>query len=243
MIARGRVLELHRWPVKSMAGEPVDALRLDTRGAAGDRTHAVWDVHRGAPRRLTARQAPALLAWGAAYPGADGASLVPEDPPSPVLTAPDGATTYAWEDPALPGALAASLGREVALRRDLRGQQDLADSVLVTSAATHAALEAELGAAIDLRRWRTNAHVELDAAPYAEEGWEGAQLRIGDAELDLLHPCERCVIPTRDPDTQDKWSGLLKHLFREHRGLFGMNARPRGPATIRVGDPVVLTAR
>ena len=110
MVASGTVTELHRWPVKSMGGEPVPQLRIDARGAAGDRTHALFDVHRGAPRRLTARQAPRLLAWQATYAGADPD---PADPPPAQLTAPDG-ERYAWADPALPAALAQDLGREVA---------------------------------------------------------------------------------------------------------------------------------
>lgn len=223
-----------------MGGEPVEALRIDGRGAAGDRTHALLDETRGVPRRLTAREAPRLLAWRAAYPGVPGDAADPDDPPLATLTAPDGAT-FRWDDPALPQALAHDLGRPVTLHRDVAGQQDLHDSLLVTTEATRRAVEAELGAPLDLRRFRTNVHVVLDAPAFAEERWEGRTLRIGDAELELLHPCVRCVIPTRDPDTQQKWAALLRHLAREHGTLFGINARPRGPGVIRMGDRVTVT--
>lgn len=232
----GRIASLHRWPVKSMGGEDVDALRLDGRGAAGDRTHAVHELRRGSWRTLTAREAPRLLAWSATYEGADPA---PEDPPTALVTAPDG-TRRTWGDPDLDGALGADLGRTVACRRDVAGQQDLADSLLVTTAATHAALEAEVGHPLDLRRWRTNLHLELDAEAFAEERWEGLELHVGEARLLLLHPCERCVIPTRDPDTQVKDGELLRHLARHHDVRFGINARALGPARIAVGDPVSL---
>ena len=122
-----------------------------------------------------------------------------------------------------------------------RGQPDLRESVLVTTRATHAAIEREMGRALDQRRWRTNVLVTLDAPAFAEAAWEGRTLTIGAATFTLLHPCERCVIPTRDPDTQEKAADLLRHLFREHQGLFGMNARAHGPARIRVGDAVTLT--
>jgi uncharacterized protein YcbX len=59
-------------------------------------------------------------------------------------------------------------------------------------------------------------------------------------ELALLHPCERCVIPTRDPVSTQKWPELLRHLFRTHAGLFGINARATGPGRVAVGDPVEL---
>src|SRR3712207_8866333 len=39
--------------------------------------------------------------------------------------------------------------------------------------------------------------------------------------LCFLHPCVRCAIPTRDPDTQAKWPGLLRHLDAEHGRVFG----------------------
>ncbi len=236
--AAGRVLSLHRYPVKSIAGEPVDALRIDRRGAGGDRTHAL--IWAGTNRRLTARQAPRMLAWRARYdvPGAD---LDPADPPLPVLTDPGGAD-HAWDD-ALPGALEADLGWPVVLRRDVSGQQDLDDTLLVTVRSSLEALGAALDIPADLRRFRPNIHVELDAAAFAEEGWEGRRLRIGDTVLKLIHPCERCVIPTRDPDTQARDARVLLWLMREHRELFGINAEVPEPGVIRQGDPVELLPR
>jgi uncharacterized protein YcbX len=236
MLATGHVTELHRWPVKSMAGQPVDALHLDERGAAGDRAHALFDEFKGAPRRLTVRQVPRLLLWQASY---DGADVMPDDVPFPELSAPDG-RAYDWRDPELPQALEDDLGRPVALRRDLGLMQDLGHTLLVTTQATLDAVRSEIGAELDLRRFRTNVHVVLDAPAYAEEDWEGRELTIGEATFRLLHPCERCVIPTRDPDTAQKFPELLRWLTREHRGLFGMNARPLNAARVAIGDPVSL---
>jgi uncharacterized protein len=233
------VLSLHRWPVKSLGGEPAAALRLDPRGIAGDRAHALFDEHKGAPRRLTVRQAPGMLRWSASYDGVRDDALDPADVPVPRLTAPDGAV-FSWDDPRLPDALAADLGRAVALRRDLALMQDLGDSILVTTRATLDAVSTALGRPLDLRRFRTNIHVELDEPAYAEEQWEGRRLQIGDTVLELLHPCERCVIPTRDPDTTEKHADILRWLTRERAGLFGINARATGPGRIAVGDPVAL---
>ncbi|MEJ7787515.1 MAG: MOSC N-terminal beta barrel domain-containing protein [Solirubrobacteraceae bacterium] len=236
-LTAGTVLSLHRWPVKSMGGEPVTTFALDRDGVAGDRAHVVYDVHRGAPRRLTARQAPRLLAWQAGYGTWDGG--VGAMPPA-TLAAPDG-TVCRWDDADLPARLSDDLGRAVTLRVNPHGQPDLRESVLVTTRATHGAIERELGRSLDQRRWRTNVHVALDAPAFAEETWEGRTLTIGEASFALLHPCERCVTPARDPDTQEKSADLLRHLFRAHAGLFGMNARAHGPARIRVGDAVAVT--
>ena len=235
----GTVLELHRWPVKSLGGEAVDALRIDRRGAGGDRAHALIASRNGDRLPLTVRQAPRMLAWRAAYPGVPGAALDPDDPPLPLVTGPDG-REFRWDDPELAGALGDDLGREVTLRRDLALMPDLQDSLLVTVEASRRTLGEELGVELDLRRFRPNIHVALDAAAFAEARWEGRRLRVGEAELELLHPCERCVIPTRNPDTHAKWPELLKHLAAEHDTLFGINARAAGPATVRLGDRVEL---
>lgn len=240
-IAAGTVGALWRWPVKSFGGEAVGALRIDGRGAGGDRTHALWDVARDT--RLTAREVPRMLRWRAAYPNDPGDRLDPPAPPSPTLTAPDG-TVHAWEDPALPGLLSDDLGRPVALTRDTAGQQDLDRSLLITTQASLGALRAELGNEhLDLRRFRPNVHLHLDAGPFAEEhGWEGGTLIVGEAVLDILHPCVRCVIPTRDPDTTVRDPAVLRHLAAAHDTLFGINVRPRHPATIRCGEPVRVLA-
>ena len=213
----GTVSELWRYPVKSMRGERVKALRVDGRGAGGDRTYAVWRDG----KQLTARETPRLLAYAATYGGAD---VDPADPPEPAISPQE----------ALPGDLV----------RDLRGQQDLSDSLLITTEATLRALESELPEPLDLRRFRSNLHLELDAEPWAEHGWEGGRMELeGGVVLRLLHPCERCVIPSRDPETAAKWPGLIRHLAREHGNLFGVNARVEVPGRIRTGERVsVLTA-
>jgi hypothetical protein len=238
--AAGRVLSLHRYPVKSMAGEQVDALRLDRRGAGGDRTHAL--IWAGTNRRLTARQAPRMLAWRAGY-DVPGGELDPTDPPLPTLTSPDG-TEHRWDDEGLPATLEASIGWPVTLRRDVGGQQDLGETVLVTVQASLDAVDAALELPVDLRRFRPNVHLQLDSEAFAEHGWEGRRLRVGDVELKLIHPCERCVIVTRDPDTCERDSRILLWLMRHQRELFGINAEIPDPGgTIRAGDPVELLPR
>ncbi|MCW3065693.1 MAG: hypothetical protein JWN32_2865 [Solirubrobacterales bacterium] len=236
----GTLVALDRYPVKSLAGESLRTARLDRRGLGGDRTHLLEFEHKSGWKRLSAREAPRMLEWRASYPDHPDAALDPDDPPLAWVAGGNGGDGRRWDDPALPRALSESLGRPVRLARDLGGRPDLVDSVLLTTEATRRAVEASLGRPVDLRRFRTNFHVVLDAAAFAEESWEGGRLRVGAAEFEVLHPCERCAIPTRDPDdpTAHKWGELLRWLFREHRGLFGINARALGPAEVRVGDLV-----
>jgi uncharacterized protein YcbX len=235
-MATGTLTSLHRWPVKSMGGEQVATLRVDRRGAAGDRAHAVFDAFRGAPRRLTAREAPRLLAWRASY---DGADHVPGPVRPATVTAPD-RRIWSTADAGLAAALGADLGRPVALRGDAALMPDLPDSLLVVTQATLDAVRDAVGGPLDVRRFRSNLLVTLDAPAFAEEAWAGRTLCAGDVTLELLHPCERCVIPSRDPDTQAKRPDLLRWLHREHRGLFGINARATAPGVLRAGARVTV---
>ena len=240
----GTVNRLWRWPVKSMAGEELRALSLGPRGVGGDRSHAVLHEHKGAWRPLTAREAPRLLAWRAAYPFNLDAGLDPDSPPHALVTEPEGVRTWRWGDPRLRSALERDLGRPVRLERDITGIPDVPGTVLVTVAGTLAALSADLGTEVDARRFRTNLHLELDAEPWAELGWDGVELELeGGVRLRIDHACERCAIPTRDPDTQEKWPGLLRHLNAEHGQDFGVLARVRAPGRVHAGESVrIVTA-
>jgi uncharacterized protein YcbX len=94
---------------------------------------------------------------------------------------------------------------------------------------------------VDLRRFRPNVHLESDAPAWAEHGWEGRRLRLGGGVvLELLHPCVRCAIPNRDPDTQERWPALLRHLARRHDTHFGINARVVVAGRIAVGQRAEL---
>jgi uncharacterized protein len=236
----GTVAGLWRWPVKSMGGERVNALRVDGRGAGGDRTHAVLHEHKGERKPLTAREAPRLLAWKAGYPFNLDGGLDPRRPPFAIVSAPDG-QRYRWGDPRLREALESDLGRPVWLRRDVAGIQDLPRTLLVTVQSTLDVLGEEMGGSIDLRRFRPNLHLDVDVPGWAELGWEGADLAFaGGVRVRLLHPCERCAIPTRHPDTQVKWPDLLKHLTAAHEMCFGINARVIAGGRVAAGEAVEL---
>jgi uncharacterized protein len=240
-VADGVLVDLARWPVKSLGGEPLAAARLDWRGLGGDRAYALLDRRAGREGRwLTVRQAPRMLAWSAAYADAPDDRLDPERPPPPTLRAPDG-TLWAWDDPGLEENLAADLGLPVRRHRDLAGQQDLQSSVLVTTEASRRAVADTLGRPVELRRFRTNLHLDLDAPPFAEEGWDGGRLQVGEVTLALAHPCARCVIPTRDPDDLSRWPELLRWLHRSRGALFGINARVVAGGRVRVGDRATVT--
>jgi hypothetical protein len=247
-VISGRLVALHRWPVKSLGGESLAAAWLDADGVVGDRAHALLDVHGARPSHLdrpllTARASKRMLAWSAAYRDAPDDALRAGADARPVLTGPDGVALH-WDDPALPGRLSEDLGRVVELERDPTGaMHDLPRSVLVTTEASRQAAEVALGRPLDLRRFRPNLHLDVAAEPFAEAGWEGATLVVGDVELELLHPCERCAIPTREPGSGTPWPGLARWLVQSTENRFGVNARVIRGGRVAVGDPAVVRSR
>ena len=227
--------ELHRWPVKSLRGEQVGAARFDDRGMAGDRAYGLID--RRERRRgslLTVRQHNQMLSWAGEY----GSTIVDSAEP-PVLRGPDG-SSWSWTDPGLPDALTESFGMPLELRA-ADGQQDRGHTVLVTIEASRAALERELGAPVELDRFRTNVHLMLDAPAFAEEIWgAGTILQIGEVELsvagDRTGPCIRCAVPSWDPHGRERWPKLQKWLIEQHENKFGVIMRVTRPGVARVGD-------
>jgi uncharacterized protein YcbX len=225
-VASGTLRAIARWPVKALGGEWLDAAEVTLGGIAGDRRYTVVDLERGRP--LSAADTPQLLRWSAM----GGSPAVLRDPSGRRWDAGDAATCR---------ALGSDVGRPVTLRRHNEGQQYFSGTVLVTVEGSLRALERELDRPVDLRRFRTNLHLDLDSAPFEEAHWRGRRLRIGEATFELREPCDRCVIAARDPETGQKWPELLRHLAHEHDLLFGIFAVPIEPVQISVGDAVDVT--
>ena len=95
-----------------------------------------------------------------------------------------------------------------------------------------------------MRRFRPN-FVVSGGAPYDEDGWR--RIRIGTVEFEGVENCERCELPTVDPDTgvpdprREPMRTLARYRRRATGGVFlGQNLVPRGAGTVRVGDRVAV---
>lgn len=234
----GEVVGLHRWPVKSLRGQRLRTARFDERGMAGDRAHVLLD---GRPTRsgnvLTVRQNPRMLSWAASC------GDEPDPTAPPVLRAPDG-TELSWRDPRLPGTLAESLEIPLSLRA-ADGQQDRGPTVLVTFEASRRALGEELGADVDLARFRTNLHLRADLPAFAEQRWvPGAVLQVGAVRFEVVGersgPCVRCAVPSWDAFGHRRWPELQQHLIDRHDNEFGVIMRVARTGAVSEGDPAEL---
>ncbi|GAA2501150.1 MOSC domain-containing protein [Streptomyces longisporus] len=237
---RATVAALYRYPVKSMLGEPLEAVEISDRGLSGDRRFALLDAETG---KVASAKNPRL--WRELLRCA--ATLTEAGPPR--ITGPDGT-----EVPTA-AALSALVGREVTLT-DVpppAGTLDRSRPEQVLAAGLETAVEAdtvqfgsasppgtffdfapvhvittstlrrigELGprGTAEAERYRPNLVIDTDEADgFVEHTWTGRDLHITDGPiLRVIASTPRCAIPTlahgdlpRDPDA-------LRVLAHHHR--------------------------
>lgn len=233
-----RVLELWRYPVKSLQGERLAEAAIDALGVAGDRRWALFDRDTGLG--LTARRVPELL-FGSARLRADGGVDV-------VL--PDGTVTD--DDEVLSGWL----GRRV----ELRAATEVEDEAPTYEAPAddlapdptewmqwegapgpfHDSPRIRLSLVStgtigtwDRRRFRAN--VLLDGE--GEDELLGREAALGDVRLQFGRGIARCVMTTRpQPGGIPRDTSVLKTIHRERDGLLAVRAAVLTAGTVRAGD-------
>ncbi len=240
------ILELWRYPVKSLQGERVGSAAVSELGLAGDRRWALVDVSTGKTVTdadvLTGRRAPELLFGSARY-------LAETD--EVVVILPDGTETT--DDAVLSGWL----GRQVRLTKAepaLRGTYEIALDFEAEDSAEWVSWQGPGGSFHDstktqvsvlstgsmagwpTRRFRPNVVVEGSD----EAAWVGATVRLGVAvEATVSKEIDRCVMVTRpQPDGIDRDLDVLRTIHATRGGNLGVGLLVSSPGTIKVGDVI-----
>jgi uncharacterized protein YcbX len=238
-VALMRVLELWRYPVKSLQGEQVDEIGITSSGLDGDRGFAIFDVETGLG--LTARRVPAMLYGSARWIDGDKVEI----------TLPDG--SVATDD----DALSTWLGQRVTLRaahtpgarqfenpadfehEDTTAWQVWDGSPLAFHDSARTAVSLISTATLagwDRRRFRANVVLDGDG----EDDLVGTQVGVGDAVLDVGKRISRCVMTTRpQPGGIERDLDVLRTINRERDGYLAVGALVVRPGTVRVGDRVL----
>jgi uncharacterized protein YcbX len=224
----GRVLALWRYPVKSMAAEPLDSVEVGWAGFAGDRRWAFvrGDVPRSGFPWMTIREDSAMLEHVPRF--VDEAR---PDKSRVVVRTPEG-DELDVVDP----ALAASLGDGVRPIKQDRGVFDAMPLSLITTRSI-AELGELLGYELEPQRFRPNLLVESDER---EDAWVGRVLRIGGMAMRVDQRDDRCVIITIDPLTRQRDPAVLRTLARERSNCIGVYGSTVQEGRVEVGDEVLL---
>jgi uncharacterized protein YcbX len=234
----GRVAALWRYPVSSLGGERLEVCAVESTGLAGDRAWGLADRDNGetafpeSKRRW--RPAPQIRARGAE----DGLRL----------DFPDGSSLPAE---AAGDALAAHFGFPVLVRPHAPDAAETAAAgplkpryerhpIHILTTASLAALQAILpDSAIDERRFRPNLVLDLPGAEgFAETGWIGRLVAIGDVRIRIVDPCVRCAFTTLAQGGLPLDPAVLMAVAKRNATHLGVLCTVEAPGEIRVGDAV-----
>jgi len=229
MTVTGRVAELYRFPVKSMAGEPLTSADVSWNGLAGDRRWAF--IQAGHERSgfpwLTIRELAGMSHYRPRFTDPDrpnGSLTLVRTPSGTELDVAD-------------AALAAELGPGVRVIKQDRGVFDTMPLSLL-SRQTLACLGKRIGTELTALRFRPNIVVDIPGQEYPEEAWIGRVVRIGGLRMRVDQRDNRCVMITIDPVTLDRNPEILRVVAQERDNQFGVYGSVVAPGRIAVGDPV-----
>ena len=237
-VAVARVVELFRYPVKSMAGIASDEAVLGWHGFQGDRRFAFRRIgdSSGFPW-LSASRLPDLVRYRPYGLNGDA-----EPRPSHVRT-PDG-VEFPIDSPELQARVAQAFGHPVELTYLKHGIFDDAPLSII-STATMAAICGEAGVPLDVRRFRPNVVVaseELRA--FEEDDWVGKRLAFGDPEtgpaVSVTTRDPRCMMINLDPETAIQQPAMMKAAVRMNGNDAGIYAGVVRTGRVAVGQTVYL---
>jgi len=211
------VAGLWRYPVKSLAGEPLQVAEITAHGVTGDRLAHV----RGPEGVRTSRRQYRLLGLAGSL-DAEGRPLV------------DG---FPWDGEEARDRVRTAAGADAWLESseptdDGPQRFDILPLLVATDGAV-----ASFGR--DVRRLRPN--ILIGGVPGMEERtWEGAELRIGKVRIRLDSLRGRCPMTTVDPDTLARDPEVLYDIGRRFGGRLALNAEVLHGGLIEVGAAVEL---
>lgn len=225
--AVGRVVALYRHPIKSMAAQAVPSVTVDQYGIEGDRRYALrrcGDAS-GFPW-LTASKVPALVTY-----------RVEGTPPMRLRTL--GGVSITCDGDSIARHFADAHGVDIEFVHLTHGMFDCAGLSIITR-QTIAALEAVVGMPLDVRRFRPNIVIDVDASSesYPEDSWVGHAIAFDETGpiATVSERDERCVMINLDPDTGRSSAEILKGVVRARDNCAGVYALPARLGSIAVGD-------
>lgn len=225
-----KIASFRRYPVKSMGGEYLDSIVIESRGIQGDRWFAVED-HAGhfASGKNTRRfrRRDQVFNYQASTDGA-GSVFV------------QGAQER-WRagDPALDEHLSAAMGLPVNVTAEQEIPHQDGGEISLVGTASLAWCTENLQCDADPRRLRTNIVIETDE-PFIEETWVGKTIQLGEAVLEIVERTERCRTIELAQDGLQESTRWLKNLAAERDMRLAVYARVLTPGRVKLSDDLVV---
>jgi len=235
----GRIEAIFRYPVKSMAGESLDAVEMGWHGFEGDRRLALRriDDRTGFPW-LSASRLPDLLRFVPRRLGGTAAGALPTH-----VLAPGGEEmSVFWE------ALAAEIGRRCGSPVEMTHlRQGIFDEAPISVIASETVREIGrlAGRSPDARRFRPNVLIESRRPfPFQEDEWVGGVLSFGEGgdapAIAVTMRDERCSMVNFDPDSAAPAPEMMKAVVRANQNRAGIYGAVTRVGRLAVGQAVFL---
>jgi len=233
----GHIGALFRYPLKSVAGEPLETATLGWHGIEGDRRLAFrrLDNRSGMPW-LTASRLPELLLYTPLWHDAHG------EIPTHVRT-PDGTALPVFREE-LADDVEQRHGAPVQMMQLRHG---IFDETPVSVIAVDTIHEISLLAGVnpDVRRFRPNILVRLlKPGAFQEDAWLGGTISFGEGgnapAIAVTMRDERCAMLNIDPDTATLNPEVMKAAVRANQNNAGIYATVTCPGRLAIGQPIYL---
>ena len=230
---RASVLELWRYPVKSLLGERLEEIEVGPRGVRGDRRFAVTDRDGKIGSGKTTRRfrlLPGLFDLRARIEGEQALVTLPNGHELPV------------GDPRLDEFLSARYGDQLrVVEESTVPHHDAAPLHLLTTASLRW-LEARVpDSAVDRRRFRPNILLDVAGGELVEDSWVGQRFSLGGTVMRIVKRTERCVMTTNSQDELPRDPAILAAVTKMNEICLGAYATVETPGTISVGDSLAAT--
>ena len=222
------VVELWRYPVKSLLGEMLAEVELEERGVVGDRLYAVTDRAGKLGSGKTSnrfRRLDGLFELSARVAGEKTFVGLPDN------------RELAADDPELDAFLSDRYGDDLRVARETAvSHHDAYPLHLLTTSSVEWLAKQLPASQIDRRRFRPNMLLDAGGEGLVEDAWVGRRFALGGAVIRVADRTDRCVMTTNPQSELPKDPAVLRVVTEQNDACLGVFAVIEQAGAVRVGD-------